>query len=220
MTGEPMTGWEGFYSTTQVSRLASIPRRTLYDWKKRGIITPSVQVIDGGQVVDEGYSFADLAIIKLIRGLRTKRLNLRLVVTALRHLYERFGPPMSAGWADSHVYIVGKDVYAQGQDEWDTTVANKYGQRAQTLVLGGLCEEKAAILIPKGFELYVEIDPNVMGGQPVIKGTRILTSTIAMMSDQGVSLSELENLYDPIPREAIDKTIQYEKTLDEALIAA
>ena len=127
---------------------------------------------------------------------------------------------MSAGWADSHVYIVGKDVYAQGQDEWDTTVANKYGQRAQTLVLGGLCEEKAAILIPKGFERYVEIDPNVMGGQPVIKGTRILTSTIAMMSDQGVSLSELENLYDPIPREAIDKTIQYEKTLDEALIAA
>ena len=215
-----MTGWEGFYSTTQVSRLAGIPRRTLYDWKKRGIVTPSVQFIDGEQVVDEGYSFADLAIIKLMRGLRTKRLNLRSVVAALRHLYERFGPPTREGWTDTHVYIVGKDVYAQGQDEWDTTVANKHGQRAETLVLGGLCEEEAAILIPKGFELYVEIDPNVMGGQPVVKGTRILTSTIAMMSDQGASLSELENLYDPIPRQTIDKSIQYEKTLDEALIAA
>ena len=124
------------------------------------------------------------------------------------------------GWRDSHVYIVGKDVFAQGQDEWDTTVASEYGQRAETQVLGELCEEEAAILIPSGFELYVEINPSVMGGQPVIKGTRILTSTIAMMSDQGVSLSELENLYDPIPRETIDKTIHFEKTLDEALSAA
>ena len=214
-------GWEGFYSATQVSRLAGVPRRTLYDWNARGIIEPSVQVIDAdGMVVDEGYSYADLAIIKLMRSLRTKRLNLRSVGIALRHLYERFGPPASLEWTGSHVYVVGKDVLAQRPDEWDTTVATGYGQRAEVRVLGELCEEEAAILIPRDFDAYVEIDLNVMGGQPVIKHTRILTSTVAMMSEQGVPLSELEELYEPIPREAIDSAIGYEKALDEALVTA
>jgi uncharacterized protein (DUF433 family)/DNA-binding transcriptional MerR regulator len=214
-------GWEGFYSAAQVSRLTGVPRRTLYDWKARGIIVPSVQIIDAeGVVVDEGYSYADLAIIKLMRSLRTKRLNLRSVGIALRHLYERFGPPTSPEWTGSHVYVVGRDVLARRPDEWDTTVATGYGQRAELRVLGGLCEEEAAILIPKDFGAYVEIDLNVMGGQPVIKDTRILTSTVAMMSDQGVSLSELADLYEPIPREAIRNAIGYEKALDEALVAA
>ena len=221
MTSRHTGNWEGFYSTAQVSRLAGIPRRTLYDWKKRGIIAPSIQVIDAaGMVVDEGYSYADLAIIKLMRGLRARRLNLKSVAITLRHLYERFGPPTSVGWTSSHVYIVGKEVFAQRPDEWDTTVATGYGQRAEMRVLGELFEEEAAILIPKDFDTYIEINLNVMGGQPVIRDTRILTSTIAMMFEQGVSLSELENLYEPIPREMIDKAIKYETSLDNALIAA
>lgn len=220
MTGQ--TGnWDGFYSTAQVSRLAGVPRRTLYAWKKRGIIAPTVQLLDdAGLLVDEGYSYADLAIIKLMRGLRTKRLNLKSVAATLRHLYERFGPPTRGGWADSHVYIVGKGVFAQRPDEWETTVATGYGQRAEMRVLGELFEEEAAILIPKDFTAYVEIDLRVMGGQPVIRNTRILTSTIAAMFEQGVPLSELEILYEPIPRETIDKVIEYEKALDKALITA
>ena len=221
MTGKRTTNWEGFYSTAQVSRLAGLPRRTLYDWKARGVIAPTVQLIDDtGMLVDEGYSYADLAIIKLMRGLRTRRLNLKSVAITLRHLYERFGPPTRVGWADSHVYIVGKDVFAQRPDEWDTTVATGHGQRAEMRVLGELFEEEAAILIPKEFTAYVEINLNVMGGQPVIQNTRILTSTIAMMFEQGVSLSELETLYEPIPREIINKVIEYEKALDKALVAA
>ena len=221
MNGTHTAVWEGFYSTAQVSRLAGIPRRTLYDWRTRGIIAPTVQLIDDtGMLVDEGYSYTDLAIMKLMRGLRTRRLNLKSVATALRHLYERFGPPTRAGWADSHVYVVGKDVFAQRPDEWDTTVATGHGQRAEMRVLGQLFEEEAAILIPKDFTAYVEIDLNVMGGQPVIQNTRILTSTIAVMFEQGVPLSELEILYEPIPRETIKKAIEYEKALDKALIAA
>ena len=34
-----MGAWQGFYSTAQVSRLAGVPKRTLYHWKARGIIT-------------------------------------------------------------------------------------------------------------------------------------------------------------------------------------
>ena len=42
---------------------------TLYSWKKRGVIAPSVEVVDkDGYVVDEGYSYADLTIIKDYEG--------------------------------------------------------------------------------------------------------------------------------------------------------
>ena len=71
-----MAEWQGFYSTSQVSRLARVPRSTLYDWKATGILKPSVRVIDGDTVVDEGYSYADLTIIRLSRAIRDKKLNM------------------------------------------------------------------------------------------------------------------------------------------------
>lgn len=208
--------WQGFYSTAQVSRLAGVPRTTLYDWKSKGIIAPSVQILEAGLVVDEGYSYADLAIIKLMRAIRNKQLNLRSVAISLRHLYERLGARTSEGWEDAHVYIIGKDVYAQKPDEWDTTLATRGGQRLETRIAGELFEEDASILIPRAYSAYVEIDPNVMSGQPVIRTTRVPTSTIAMMYDEGTSLSELAELYAPIPRKTIQKAIEYEQALTEA----
>jgi DNA-binding transcriptional MerR regulator len=74
-----MGAWQGFYSTAQVSRLAGVPKRTLYHCKARGIITPSIQIVGAGGQRDEGYSYADLAIAKLLRGLRNKQLNLRSI---------------------------------------------------------------------------------------------------------------------------------------------
>lgn len=211
------TRWQGFYSTSQVSRLASVPPRTLYDWKARGIIAPSVRIVDAGLVVDEGYSYADLGIIKLLRALRVKQLNLRSVAVSLRHLYERFGPPTSAGWASAHVYIIGKDVFAQKPDDWDTTLATRSGQKAEMRVLGELFEEEAAILVPKDYDAYVEINLDVMDGQPVIRDTRVPTTILAMMFDQGASIIELTTLYKPIPRGTIEKAIAFEKSLDAKL---
>ena len=215
----PMVEWQGFYSTTQISRLSGIPRRTLYDWKARGVVSPSVRVIDAGLVIDEGYSYADLAIIKLMRGLRNRQLNLRSVARTLRHLYDRFGPPIGQRWEGTHVFVVNKEVFAVRPDEWDTTVGTLYGQRAEMRVFGELVEEEAAILIPKDFTAYVEINPNVMAGQPVIRNTRILTSTIATLSEEGVSLQELGKLYAPTPEPALEKAIAFEQALDKALIS-
>ncbi|MBI2908034.1 MAG: DUF433 domain-containing protein [Chloroflexi bacterium] len=213
--------WQGFYSTAQVSRLAGIPRRTLYDWKARGIIRPTVRIVnDSGETVDEGYSYADLAIIKLMRALREKDLNLRSVAVALRHLYERLGPPTSSNWEKAHVHIVGKDVFAQKLDGWDTTLATKYGQKADMRVLGELTEEEAAMVIPKRFDNYIEIDLSVMDGQPVIRNTRVPTSILAMMHGQGASLSELAVMYAPVPHALIRKAIEFERSLDHAAAKA
>ena len=216
-----MDDWQGFYSTSQVARLAQIPRRTLYDWKARGIIAPSVRVMDGELVVDEGYSYADLTIIRIMRALREKQLDLKSVGIALRHLYERLGPP-SLGWADSQVHIVGNHIFAYQDDEWETTAATRFGQKIDTRLFGELFEdlrnyeEPGSILVPIDFTEYVEIDPNVMGGQPVVRGTRVPTSLLAQLSAQGKPIREIAQLYQPIPQNAVLKAIEYERFLDRA----
>ena len=217
-----MTTWQGFYSTSQVSRLARVPRSTLYTWRAKNILQPSVQILSGDQAVDEGYSYADLTIIKLMRALRADKLDLRSVGVALRHLFDRLGPPHQ-GWHAAHVYIVGNKVFAELPDEWETTAATQFGQKVETRVFGELFpvlreqEEKGSILVPAEFSQYVEINPGIMGGQPVVKDTRVPTAVLATLADKGRSLSELANLYAPIEPQAIKAAIDYERSLAEPI---
>ena len=217
-----MSEWQGFYSTSQVSRLARIPIHTLYLWKRRKLVYPSVRITDDKGKVDEGYSYADLAIIKLLRALRKKQLNLKSAVIALRHLYDRFGTPTSTNidWISAHVYVIGKEVFAQKPDIWDTTLATKHGQRAEMKVLGELIEEEAALLVPKSFSNYIEINPNVMEGQPVIRDTRVPTFMLAMLFEEGTSVDKLAKIYQPISSIAIKKAIAFERILDQPEVAA
>lgn len=217
-----MDTWQGFYSTRQVSRLTKVPMSTLYNWKERRIVEPSVEVINEyGDVVDEGYSYADLTNIRIMRALREDRLNLTSVGVALRHMHERLGPP-SKGWSDANVYIVDNKIFAEQSDEWETTSATGFGQKVETRLFGDLFpllrdqEEKGSILVPPDYTAYVEIDPNVMGGHPVIRNTRIPTSLFPTLLAKGKSIEDLIKLYYPVSRETIVKTVEFENYLDSA----
>ena len=221
-----MSEWQGFYSTAQVSRLAGVPLRTLYDWKSRKIIKPSVVMKNKGNlIVLDGYSYADLTIIKILRALREDRIDLSSAGIALRHLWERLGSPRH-GWADIHVYLVGNRIYAEKHDEWETTAATQFGQKVETRLFGELFqelreqEEEGDILIPKDFRGFVEINPRVMGGQPVVRGTRVPTSILATLGERGKSLKDIVRLYSSISKRAIEKAIQYEEFLDRATAQA
>ncbi len=177
-----------------------------------------MQVFSGNGVVDEGYSYADLTIAKLMRALRDDRLDLQSVGIALRHLFERLGPP-DEGWHDAHVYIVGNKIFAERSDEWETTAATQFGQRVETRVFGELFpllreqEETGSILVPTEFIRYIEINPDIMGGQPVVRDTRVPTAVLATHAERGRSLNEIASLYAPLERLAIKAAIDYERAL-------
>ncbi len=212
-----MKDWQGFYSISQVSRIARIPVSTLRYWKVKDVFPPSVVIMEGTTPVEYGYSYADLTIIRLMRALRDDRLNLKSVGIALRHLYDRFGAP-NREWRDAHVFIVGNQVLANRPDEWETTVATKYGQKAFTGVFGDLfeelkeLEEGISILIPRDYSAYVEINPKIMAGEPVVKGTRIPTRAVFAKSLAGRTLQELAKLY-RLAFVVVKKVIEYEKFL-------
>ena len=215
----PKPEWEGFYTVPDMSRIAGIPTRTLYEWRLRGIIAPSFIVTEGKRR-EEGYSYAQLTIARLIRQLRTDQIDFKAAAKALRHMYERLGPP-SKGWRDERVYFFGKDIYVEGQDDWPVTEATKLGQTVATSLFGELfealrdLEDGHSILVPREFRAYVEIDPAIMGGEPVIRGTRIPTSVIAAFRKKGRTLARLAELYAPLKRVFLEKAIDYERFLDD-----
>ena len=220
-----MAEWQGVYSTSRISRLALVPQSTLYDWKAKGILKPSVRIMDWDQVVDEGYSYADLTIIRLSRAIRDKKLNMRSVCIALRHLVDRFGHP-DKGWFNIHVYIANNHVYAEKLDEWDVTAADRSGQKVETRLFDDVfdilrnMDEDGDILLPKGFSHCIAIKPNVMGGDPVIKNTRIPTASIAAKFRNGSSIDRLVDLYQPVTRQCIERAIEYEEYLNSPIAQA
>lgn len=214
--------WQGFYSARQVSRLVGIPLSTLYEWRRSGVVRPSLQLLSDGEAVDEGYSYADLTLMRILRALRERQLDFDSAAKALHHLYERLGPP-DQGWANERVYVVGNRVYADRPDEWEATDASALGQKVATVLFGDLfeelreLEEGASILVPVQFRRYVEINPEVMGGEPVVKGTRIPTSVLAALLPKYKTVTRLARLYEPLPEEAIQKAIEYERHLVERI---
>ena len=56
-----------------------------------------------------------------------------------------------------------------------------------------------------------------MGGQPVVRGTRLPTSILAILKEKGKTLRDIARLYSPIPKRTIEKAIEYETFLDGAI---
>ena len=70
--------------------------------------------------------------------------------------------------------------------------------------------------MPPEFRKYVHIDPDVMGGEPVVKGTRVPTRLLASLSRAGNPVAELVRAYRIKSRECVEGAIAYEKRLDAA----
>ena len=223
---DSMAQWQGFYSTAQVARLARVPVSTLYDWKAKGILVPSVVIQRHGLGSNYGYTYANLTVIRLMRAIRDKKLQLRSVSIPLHHLFERVGPP-SKGWADAQVFIVGRHVFAEKRepDVWGTTTAEQYGQKVETRLFGDLfdelreMEEGGSILVPKDYASAVEIDPNIMNGDPVVKNTRIAPSVLFVKYVKGKTIGELAMLF-KLAQDVVKKVIEYERFLSAPITAS
>ena len=62
---------------------------------------------------------------------------------------------------------------------------------------------------------YVEINPKIMLGKPVIKGTRIAVEHIISMLAQGVSYDEILKEYKGLKKEEILACLQYAENILE-----
>jgi uncharacterized protein (DUF433 family) len=216
-SGKPL----GFYTSVQASRIACVPEWTLGNWRRNGIIIPTVKWIDEVGKEHPGHSFETVVFMRLLRLLREKNVSLYKAVDAMQQLKRRFGSP-SRRWADAKIFVDSRDAYVyeeKDKDRWGTTVATRYNQRVADFILGEefvLLKERAdALLIPSQFMGYVEIDPAIQNGLPIVLETKILTSTVHDLNSQGYQAEDIHNMYPFIPETRIVGVEEYETFLDK-----
>lgn len=57
---------------------------------------------------------------------------------------------------------------------------------------------------------YITTDPDILGGWPIIRGTRMLTSAIARRVNAGDTIEQLVAEFPHVPREAFEAAVAYE----------
>ena len=210
---------QGFYTTREAARIARIPEDTLRGWRKKGVIVPSVVFTDEEGKREQGYDYEALLLARLLRILRENHVGLRRAVATLRHCLARFGPP-GPMWGEVKVFAFdGADVFTYRDDEWDSTVPTKAGQKAAEELFGedfsAVKDSADALLIPKEFLWCVQIDPKIRNGMPVVRGSRIKTKTLKSMFDANWTPRLIVDLaYPHLAEEKVRCAVEYERFLD------
>jgi len=208
----------GFYTTVEASRIAQVPLWTMNSWKYNGIIIPSVKWIDETNKEHLGHSFETVVYIRLLRLIREKGISLYNAVVAIKRIKDRFGYP-GKNWADAQIFSDGKDVYVYDKrDSYETTDLSKQHQKVAERIFGDefirLRERADALLIPQQFMDYVEIDPAIQNGLPIIINSTMLTSAIHNLFKQCYGYSEIKEMYPFLPNNKIVGAEAYETFLD------
>lgn len=210
----------GFYTPAEASRIAQVPQWTVSSWRRAGIVIPSIEWIDEQEKSHFGHTFETVVFLRLIRMLRDKRITLIESVKAVKKLRERFGHP-SEKWARIKIFVDGKDVIVNDEsDGWDSTVATKANQKVAEFFFGlefaHLKKRADALLIPNQFLEFVEIDPSIKNGLPIIFDTSVPTSLIHNFRKQGYIYNEIQEMYPFIVRKYIIGAEKYEAYLDKS----
>jgi uncharacterized protein (DUF433 family) len=71
-----------------------------------------------------------------------------------------------------------------------------------------LIEELKAELVPPELSAYIEVNPEILGGAPVVKGTRISTRAVVSVKESGEDPHEA---YSELTEEQIKNAEAYEE---------
>lgn len=211
---------QGFYTAAEASRIARVPLWTISEWRRQGVIVPSVEWENEQGKSESGYTFETLIFLRLIRMLREQRISLPKAVKVVQSLQQRFGPP-GASWADARIVVRNQTVFVSKEDEWKTTVAPSHQKVFEQLLFrdefARLKNRADALLIPKEYMPYVEIDPAIRNGLPIVLNTTVPTSIIRSVRQQGHTYAQIQAMYPFIPRRAVVGADRYEDFLDSSM---
>lgn len=215
---EPEVKSLGFYTSAEASRIAQVPIWTVHSWRRHGIVLPSVEWTDELNKVHIGHTFETAVFIRIIRLLRDKGTSLLTAVRAVKSIRERLGTP-SERWANAKFFVRNKEIIVSDETNgWESTVATKGHQKVAELLFGDeferLKERADALLIPEQFMDYVEIDPSIQNGLPIILNSCILTSLVHKLYIQGYDYHDVRDMYPFLPLRKIKGAEEYESFLD------
>ena len=199
--------------------MARVPRHRLHAWEREGIIMPTLEVrlLDGRESV--GYTFEGLVYLRVVRMLRDY-VSLEKAVIAATHLHERCGPP-GPRWAEARIERQGGELLVLIGDEWKATAATRRGQKVMPEILFGETFEQLhrradALLVPAEYQPFVEMNPAIRSGRPVICGTSLESIVPYRMRVRGKAYTEIAKEYPFVTVRQIRGAVAFESLLTAA----
>ena len=216
--------FDGCYDARRTAALSGVPRSTVYDWARKGVVVPSISLER-----EKLWSYADLMALRIVSWLRhPKGLDGDLrPASAMRHVRDA---------------LVQLD--EQGLDLWDgrAEASPLYVDPTGKIVIvtpdathdlrgQGLLSEWLDLLGPfegtdgSGPDLrrpreHLRIVPGKCAGEPHLDGSRLTTVTVAALAGRGYTLDDVARLYPDETRESLEEAIDLERSLGTLVPAA
>jgi uncharacterized protein (DUF433 family)/DNA-binding transcriptional MerR regulator len=207
---------EGVYTVAEVSHILQptmTPRKVHY-WLKKGILGPPIRPTRTGR--STLLTFEQLLKVRTVQHLRDDlHFSLQRVTSTIEELSEWvFRRLFARQWHELHFYRSPKGAIAVTDGEHDLEVGT--GQ----LLLDVLPEldaflrkiredwERRAVDI-EGYPRLVS-NAHILGGAPVIKGTRVETAFVSHIA-QELEPAEILRLYPYIDEEGLNQALEFER---------
>lgn len=201
---------KGLYTSRIAARIARIRYQNFQAWAKANLLRPPYE-IPKGKKAEHIYTYYDLLLIRLIRRLREKGFRTTKIKKALDVIRIMQGGDTYA-WTRATIAIYGDLIVAilPEKPEWNPIAASKGPQKMEVVFFPELIEELKKELLPDRFK-YIEINPTILGGTPVIKGTRIATSVVYNLIKGKMDVAEA---YPQLTLEQVKEAESYEEFLE------
>lgn len=199
-------GDHGYYSASEVARIAGVPRSTLDYWSRTKLIVASQRAFP-----PRLYSFADLRDVCVASKLREQKAKIHHIRRALDYVRKEHDV---ARLAHANFVVTDGGLTFLPPGEAEPVAPHLQGQRKYFVNMPEILKELGAgdatvqQLRPSS---RVLIDPAVRGGTPVIEGTRIPTQLISELVDEGLSYGDIVDLYPSLSRDDVDAAVDWER---------
>jgi len=216
--------FDGCYDARRTAALSGIPRSTVYDWARKGVVVPSIS-----PEREKLWSYADLMALRIVSWLRHPKAldgDVR-PASAMRHVREALVQLDEQGldlW-DGRAGASPLFVDPTGKIVIDTPAAahdlSGQGVLPGWLDLLGVFEgsDGAGPDLRRPRE-HLRIVPGKCAGEPHIDGSRLTTVTVAALSGRGYTLDDVARLYPDESRQSLEEAIDLERSLGTLVPAA
>ena len=203
----------GLYSPRVAARVARIRPQSFQAWAKANLLQP-LRVAKGEERGGAVYTYKDLLLIRLIVRLRAEGIRPRNIRIALDTIASVSGRDRDA-WMRARLLVTSGLVVVVFPDttEWNPMAASEGTQKMAEVFFPELIEQLKEELVPPIQFPFIEVDPQVLGGAPVVKGTRVSTRAVVSIEDSGQDPLEA---YPDLSKEQVANAKAYEEFLKAA----
>lgn len=188
-----------------VARLSGVSLRQLWLWHNSGLIRG--QVLPGSPGSPRLYSWVDYQKVRAARHLRDEDVSAQRTRDAIAYLDEHI-----PAWYLLPLHgFAGEPIMERRRI--NATVTSVTQLLVDWSILKGVLrtlQAEGPLGELREFSEHVTMDPSILGGNPVIKGTRLETQFIAVLVERGLPVAEIAETYHLSP-EQVKQALEFQR---------